>query len=51
MILTLDGFSDLEDAIEIAYELCAPFSGCSITINLKKGDHYLLDAYRDYYLP
>lgn len=45
-------FSDLEDALTKANELCSLVSEyCSVTIYLMKGDHYLLRYNRDYYMP
>jgi hypothetical protein len=55
-IQSIDGtlnnpFFDILDALEKAQELCAPFTSCTTTIYLMKGDHFLLRMVRDYYSP
>lgn len=39
------------DAITRAYEICAPYTDCTVTISLFSGTHNMLRTLYGYYLP
>ena len=41
-LIQMGNFYDIEDALEILQEACAPYTSCTGTLYLMDGDHYLL---------